>query len=409
LRIQTIATKYREYINQLYSKNRNLSKKAYVEQRDILFDDSFGAPDTRSNAFSDIGYHADHIFANIEPMQKRWAFENNVQYDDNTWHSEICAAQVKKFKPDILFISTLSTLNADSIHKLRLDCPSIRLVITWCGVPYKDPNLFRASNVILSNIPELVQQFKENAHFCYHINHGFDPRVLDKINPTQQPQTDFSFVGSILANRDFHTERENLIKQLVEETNIEIWANIQKPSIRQICRTNLRQVAYEAIRSLQSQGIHISIFEKLPNISKISKLNSRPVQSRFIDPQIAKRAKPPVFGLEMYQQLHNSKLTLNTHIDVSSHSASNMRLFEATGVGTSLLTDWKENLPEFFDPELEVVTYRNVEECIEKVNYLLEHETERKAIAAAGQRRTLKDHTVKQRVEQIDEIIRKHI
>ena len=111
----------------------------------------------------------------------------------------------------------------------------------------------------------------------------------------------------------------------------------------------------------------------------------------------------------MFQKLHDSKVVLNIHGDNSPSSATNMRLFEATGVGTCLLTDWKENLHDLFEPEVEVVTYRTTEECIEKVNYLLENDTERKAIAAAGQRRTLKDHTVKQRVEQIDEIIRKHI
>ena len=43
-----------------------------------------------------------------------------------------------------------------------------------------------------------------------------------------------------------------------------------------------------------------------------------------------------------------------------------MRLFEATGSGACLVTDWKENLGELFEPDVEVVTYRSVAECVKK-------------------------------------------
>jgi spore maturation protein CgeB len=85
-----------------------------------------------------------------------------------------------------------------------------------------------------------------------------------------------------------------------------------------------------------------------------------------------------------------------------------MRLFEATGVGACLLTDWKENLARLFEPDKEVLTYNSAAECVEKVKYILEHEAERRAIAAAGQRRTLREHNFDNRAMQIDEIIRKY-
>ena len=108
----------------------------------------------------------------------------------------------------------------------------------------------------------------------------------------------------------------------------------------------------------------------------------------------------------MFQRLHDSRVALNTHIDISPDSASNMRLFEATGVGTCLLTDWKANLHELFEPDTEVVAYRNAAECIAQVKYLLENEAERRRIADAGQRRTLRDHNFDARAAQIDAIIR---
>jgi len=94
----------------------------------------------------------------------------------------------------------------------------------------------------------------------------------------------------------------------------------------------------------------------------------------------------------MYHVLNCSRITLNHHGDVLPY-ANNMRLFEATGVGTLLLTDWKENLGEMFDPGKEVVAYRTPEECAELIRYYLAHDDERQAIARAGQGRTLREHT----------------
>jgi spore maturation protein CgeB len=75
-------------------------------------------------------------------------------------------------------------------------------------------------------------------------------------------------------------------------------------------------------------------------------------------------------------------------------------------VGTCLVTEWRKNLSEFFEPDKEVVTYRSPEECLEKIKWLLEHPEECQAIAKSGQARTLKDHTFSQRAVQLDGIIK---
>ena len=41
----------------------------------------------------------------------------------------------------------------------------------------------------------------------------------------------------------------------------------------------------------------------------------------------------------MYDKLFNARITLNHHIGISGDFANNMRLYEATGVGSLLLTD----------------------------------------------------------------------
>jgi spore maturation protein CgeB len=109
----------------------------------------------------------------------------------------------------------------------------------------------------------------------------------------------------------------------------------------------------------------------------------------------------------MFQILSESKITLNHHGDVAPY-ANNMRLFEATGTGALLITDWKPNLAEMFEPGREVVTYHTAEECAEQIGCYLEHEKERDEIAKAGQQRTLREHTYYHRVQELVDLVRKY-
>ena len=111
----------------------------------------------------------------------------------------------------------------------------------------------------------------------------------------------------------------------------------------------------------------------------------------------------------MFQKLSDSKISFNIHGDLAKNQAGNMRMYEVTGVGTCLLTDWKEVINDYFEPDYEIVTYKSKEEALKKVNYLLNNPKEREKIAINGQKRTLRDHTLKKRVEKVNEIILKYL
>lgn len=100
-------------------------------------------------------------------------------------------------------------------------------------------------------------------------------------------------------------------------------------------------------------------------------------------------------------------MTLNHHVAAAEGYANNMRLYEATGMGTMLLTDAKANLAELFDVGREVVAYRDAVEALEQVRYYADHPRERAAIAEAGQRRTLREHTYGHRMGELAEILRR--
>ena len=111
----------------------------------------------------------------------------------------------------------------------------------------------------------------------------------------------------------------------------------------------------------------------------------------------------------MFQKLANSKVSFNIHIDEAGNQAANMRMYEVTGMGTCLLTDWKNDINEYFEPDYEIVVYKSKEEVLQKIDYLLNNPKEREKIALNGQKRTLKDHSQKERIKKINEIILKYL
>jgi spore maturation protein CgeB len=73
------------------------------------------------------------------------------------------------------------------------------------------------------------------------------------------------------------------------------------------------------------------------------------------------------------------------------------RTFEVPGCGGFLLTDPADNLESYYVPGQEVAVYDGVPNLIERIRYYLAHEDERAAVAEAGWRRTLREHTYEAR------------
>lgn len=401
MKLVKITTHYASYLKDIYIKYPELINKSYEEQKAIIDYDVFGWADFWSNALKDLGYEVLEITLNAEQMQRQWAFENNVSNHKLITLEEIVLKQLSYFKPDILWCDYL---DLDLLKEIRSQISSIDLVIGWSGSAIPQTTAWKDIDLILSCAPESVEKLKNLGYNAVHLHHGFDPRINDRLQSTPKI-TDFSFIGQILRISEFHLHRDYILENLVKQIGIHIYTSSvnlnQFSNFKPFVWINI----YQIFQKLIKVGIPESILTSLPVFKKVSKWSSEPILPLNI--KLIPYLKPAVFGLEMYQTILNSKIILNIHADSSPTYASNMRLFETTGVGTCLLTDWKENLSELFEIDREVVAYKSVDECIEKVKWLLEHPKEREEIAKAGQARTLKDHTFAQRAIQLDSIIKK--
>jgi hypothetical protein len=398
MRLLKIGVYYKTYLEQFYARRPGLAAAPYAEQHAALIDDCFGSSDFWTRELSRLGYETRDLVINAEPLQRAWAAERGLAVDEGGWLFDIAEAQVEEFRPDLLLVADYSTVTAAYLRHLKEVCPSIKLVLGWCGAPYDDGSVFRECDVVLSCVPELVAHFREAGHRSRHVNHAFAPSVLEKLGTPSGPTADFVFVGSVFKSDRFHVGREKLLARLVEETGLQIWSGVASQSVRAEAASASSLLSPRAVAGAARRAARRMLGGVAPTQAQTG-----------LDARIVERARPPLFGLEMFRQLRAGRVALNTHIDISTHSASNMRLFEATGVGTCLLTDSKENLRDLFEPDAEAVAYRDAEECVEKVKYLLGHESRRRDIAAAGQRRTLREHTFASRAALIDAIIREEL
>lgn len=91
--------------------------------------------------------------------------------------------------------------------------------------------------------------------------------------------------------------------------------------------------------------------------------------------------------------------------NISIKDDINMRVFEALSTGSFLLTNYIPTLGELFKDGKHLVTYKTLDEMVEKAKYFLEHEEEREKIAKAGYEEFTSNHTYKHRIEKILKIV----
>lgn len=105
-------------------------------------------------------------------------------------------------------------------------------------------------------------------------------------------------------------------------------------------------------------------------------------------------------GAKVVINLHRSAddETHNTNSRRLPAASVNPRLFEIAASGTLQLTDAREQMAAMYVPGSELVTFGSPQELIDRIDYYLAHEDERRVIAWNALKRTLRDHTYRKRL-----------
>lgn len=400
MRFLVVDTDYPEFLQWFYGQHPGLSSRSYEEQLHERVESLFGIAGFYSNNLSKLGHEAWDVYANNEFLQLAWAQKHTLRIRPEarlrgwlarerlwanriarsapsvltrrlelgrarTWADrivrerrskrvleDILAAQVRESAPDVLLNQAMDGISPRLLRKLR---PHVSLLVGQIAAPLPRSADLHCYDLILSSLPNLVHHFRMHGIPSELIRLAFEPMILTRLGGGA-PRIPVSFVGSLSRN---HPKRIRWLEQLCERIDVQVWG----PGI-----------------------------DGLPT--------SSPIRSHY---------QGVAWGLDMYRILRTSKVTLNRHIDMAGSYANNLRLFEATGVGALLVTDWKENLPELFEPNQEVVAYRDPEECASLIQHYLENDNEREAIARAGQQRTMREHTYETRTRELVEIVERFL
>ena len=404
MKLAKVTTVYPRYAQRFYATRPGLSERPYAEQKAALDLDGFGWGDFWSRAFNKRGWQALDLVAGIAPLDQAWARERGLS---DASPLAVASDQVRRFAPDLLWVDDYNTYTSAWIEELRQSCPSIRFVLGWCGAPYADAGAFKAYDLVLSCVGELVADFQAQGLSALRFDHAFEPDLLKRLGPLPARDLEFSFVGQVQRGRRFHEAREKLLEALVAVSPLELYTPQGEAGFRGLWRHGSRSLAWGAVTALGGLGVDRQRMARWPLLGKAAAWDQAPLYP--VNSKLAARRRGEVYGLEMIRILARSKVTLNCHIDLAAGSASNMRLFEASGAGACLLTDAKGDLARVFEAGKEVVTYASADEAAERAAWLLAHPAAREVIAAAGQARTLRDHTFDRRAEALEGLLNERL
>jgi spore maturation protein CgeB len=109
-------------------------------------------------------------------------------------------------------------------------------------------------------------------------------------------------------------------------------------------------------------------------------------------------SRGPLVGLEMARVFNAAKVVLNIHEESDMSFKPNMRVFEAAGCQSLLLTDRPFGLDRCFTPGKEILSYENHGELVELAHQYVSKLGDCSEIAAKGGERAYRDHTYDKRL-----------
>lgn len=370
-RLFIATTYYPQFVDDFYKLHPELTGATYADQFNPLMQQGFGFGDVWKYELEKTGlFEVELVVINIPRLQHCWANEHRIPISEESWMEEILIEQIQLFKPDVLFAHDRIFITPSLIRRIRSEVKSIYKVISWDGIALCDTKVFEASDMILSCGKFISDYYVSKGISSEVFPFAFDQRILDHLH-VEKYKYAVSFAGSLTLRKNGHFQRLELLRKMDQSFLCDMWLS---------SFDDHRPYFYKMLAKMAIEGKWKQVFGAV---------------------RLSNHNHGDAFGLFMLSILASSRITLNSHIDTANKTAGNSRLWEATGVGACLVTDWKENINDIFIEDKEVVTYKSPEECVEKVRYLLDHPAKAEAIAQAGQQRTLNEYSYEKRLKAV--------
>ena len=119
------------------------------------------------------------------------------------------------------------------------------------------------------------------------------------------------------------------------------------------------------------------------------------------------RSRKNVEGMDVVKLYQSTGMLLNILREpfIGTSTIMNLQVFSGTSTGRCLLTEWVEELPEAFEPDTEILTFKNLDEFVEKVKRYSRDVSAAEKIGSAGRKRCIAEHTHRHRAFRIMQIL----
>ncbi len=387
----------------------DLATASWTRVREML--DTLGGPYSYglTAALRDLGWDAVDLVLDAPVLTEAWTREHGPLPDGVSGPRErLVLAAILRLRPRIVIDMNLKVMAPDFADHVRSVAPWVERIV---GAPNTMKRLHRAlaCDVVLTPSRPLIRLLREaGVGQVEEFHHAFDPAILDRIGRVErQPSAIFS--GSL--PHSFGAGRFEVIERALAARVIDAYvppveADAAPPAQGSTLAGMLAGLPPRVLAAVsrrtgrgsdafdQAALRHLGMADADRTATQSTRLD---LASRFPD-----RVHRSAHGLEMFRLLAASRLVL--HHEVGTSPAS-LRLYEATGVGATLITNRVPDLASRFEPGVDVLVYDRPEEAIDLVRELLADETRAARVGSSGQQRTLRDHTVEVRAAELDRIL----
>ena len=351
--------------------------------------------------------------------------EGKVRYDPET-EQKLCAVLRSK-TPDMVF-------SVDYFPVIARGCQKEKIrYISWT---YDCPHLLLYSKTILypCNVAyvfdkEVYREFHDaGVPTVHYMPLGVNVGRLDMITMNQKEglpfASDISFVGSLYVERgNWFDQMESLLTDytrgyldalMAAQLKIQGCSFVQEllgPVINELCEVFPQEISSDGMETPEYHYAQCVINRRITAIERVDLL-SAVAEHHMVDlftyvkglgwPNIREHGVVD-YSREMPLVFKQSKINLNITLR-SIKSGVPLRAMDIMGCGGFLLSNFQADFLDYFVPGEDFVFYESKEDLLRKIDYYLEHEEERKAIARNGHDKVAAGHTYRHRVREMLDI-----
>lgn len=339
-------TLFNEYLEHKYDINNN--NYSFKEFQKILFDEGFNAVHQLLPVLDTAKGEGFFTLWNYKPMQLKWAQEKGWSETDL---KKILWAQIEEFGGDVFYNLSPIQFSANEIKSI----PGKMVKIAWFASPEKNNIDFSIYKTRFTNLPSDVDSEAKRG-FRSDFFQLSDAPVFQSYANNQNRAIDVLFFGQYLDS--YFDKRNSYINDLIRLQ--EKHGFILK----------LALMANYRYKNPLPFNLPFGLHQKFKIL-------------QFPPKKVVKYASPAIFGAEMLENISNSKIVFNCHVDIAGDYRVNMRIFEVLGCGTHLLSD-AGIYPEGLQVGKHFSVYNDFASLEANLLYLLQDTQKCQQIASSG-------------------------